>query len=100
MDNLKVKKMMPLQTGVSERGEWKSREVVLEEIDERIQYPNQYVVRFSGDRVNQLDSIKEGDTVTCHWSSRVREFNTRDGREVAVQENNGWGVRKIEGLKD
>ena len=100
MDNLKVKKMMPLQTGVSERGEWKSREVVLEEIDERIQYPNQYVVRFSGDRVNQLDSIKEGDTVTCHWSSRVREFHTRDGREVAVQENNGWGVRKIERLKD
>lgn len=93
MENLKVKRIMPLQTGVSERGEWKSREVVLEEIDERIQYPNQYVVRFTGDRVNQLDSIKEGDTVTCHWSSRVREFKTRDGRDVAVQENNGWGVK-------
>ena len=93
MENLKVKRIMPLQTGVTERGEWKSREVVLEEIDERIQYPNQYVVRFTGDRVNQLDSIKEGDTVTCHWSSRVREFKTRDGRDVAVQENNGWGVK-------
>ena len=93
MENLKVKRIMPLQTGVSERGEWKSREVVLEEIDERIQYPNQYVVRFTGDRVNQLDSIKEGDTVTCHWSSRVREFKTRDVRDVAVQENNGWGVK-------
>ena len=95
MENLKVKKILPLQTGVSERGEWKSREVVLEEIDERIQYPNQYVVRFTGDRVNQLDSIKEGDTVTCHWSSRVREFKTRDGRDVAVQENNGWGVKNL-----
>ena len=95
MENLKVKRIMPLQTGVSERGEWKSREVVLEENDERIQYPNQYVVRFTGDRVNQLDSIKEGDTVTCHWSSRVREFKTRDGRAVAVQENNGWGVKNL-----
>lgn len=95
MENLKVKRIMPLQTGVSERGEWKSREVVLEEIDERIQYPNQYVVRFTGDRVNQLDSIKEGDTVTCHWSSRVREFKTRDGRDMAVQENNGWGVKNL-----
>ena len=95
MENLKVKRIMPLQTGVSERGEGKSREVVLEEIDERIQYPNQYVVRFTGDRVNQLDSIKEGDTVTCHWSSRVREFKTRDGRDVAVQENNGWGVKNL-----
>ena len=95
MENLKVKRIMPLQTGVSERGEWKSREVVLEEIDERIQYPNQYVVRFTGERVNQLDSIKEGDTVTCHWSSRVREFKTRDGRDVAVQENNGWGVKNL-----
>ena len=52
MDNLKVKKIMPLQTGVSERGEWKSREVILEENDGRIQYPNQYLVRFTADRVN------------------------------------------------
>ena len=58
MDNLKVKKIMPLQTGVSERGEWKSREVILEEIDERIQFPNQYLVRFTADRVNLVDSIK------------------------------------------
>lgn len=93
MNNLKVKKLMPLQTGVSERGEWKSREVILEEIDERVQYPNQYLVRFTGDRVNQLDSIKVGDRVSCQWSSRVREFCTKDGRAMASQENNGWGVR-------
>ena len=95
MENLKVKKILPLQRGVTERGEWKSREVILEENDERIQYPNQYLVKFTGDRVNQLDSIKEGDTVTCHWSSRVREFKTRDGRDVAVQENNGWGLKNL-----
>ena len=58
MENLKVKKILPLQTGVSERGEWKSREVILEENDERIQYPNQYLVRFTADRVNLVDSIK------------------------------------------
>ena len=93
MENLKVKKIMPLQTGVSERGEWRSREVILEEIDEKVQYPNQYLVRFTGDRVSQVDAINEGDTVSAHWSSRVREFRTRDGRETATQENNGWGVR-------
>ena len=92
MENLKVKKMMPLQAGVSERGEWKSREVILEEIDERIQYPNQYLVRFTADRVNLVDSIKEGDTVTCHWSSRVREFKTKNGYDMVSQENNGWGI--------
>ena len=48
MENLKVKKLMPLQRGVSAKGEWKSREVILEEIDERIQYPNQYLVKFTG----------------------------------------------------
>ena len=94
MENLKVKKIMPLQTGVSERGEWKSREVILEENDERIQYPNQYLVRFTADRVNLVDSIREGDTVSCHWSSRVREYRTKDGREMAAQELNGWGVKK------
>ena len=93
MENLKVKKLMPLQRGVSAKGEWKSREVILEEIDERIQYPNQYLVKFTGDRVNQLDGIKEGDTVTCHWSSKVRVFQTKDGRSMALQENNGWGIK-------
>lgn len=95
MDNLKVKKILPLQTGVSERGEWKSREVILEEIDEIIQYPNQYLVRFTGDRVNMVDSINEGDIVSCHWSSRVREYRTKDGRDMAAQENNGWGVKSL-----
>ena len=93
MENLKVKKLMPLQRGVSAKGEWKSREVILEEIDERIQFPNQYLVKFTGDRVNQLDGIKEGDTVSCHWSSKVRAFQTKDGRSMALQENNGWGIK-------
>ena len=51
-------------------------------------------MRFTADRVNQVDCIKEGDTVSCHWSSRVREYKTRDGREMAAQELNGWGVKK------
>ena len=93
MENLKVKKILPLQTGVSERGEWKSREVILEEVDERIQYPNQYLVKFTGDRVNQVDSIKVGDIVSCQWSSKVREFQAKNARSMAIQENNGWGVK-------
>ena len=93
MENLKVKKILPLQTGVSERGEWKSREVILEENDDRIQYPNQYLVKSTGDRVNQVDSIKVGDIVSCQWSSKVREFQAKNGRSMAIQENNGWGVK-------
>ena len=93
MENLKVKKILPLQTGVSERGEWKSREVILEENDDRIQYPNQYLVKFTGDRVNQVDSIKVGDIVSCQWSSKVREFQAKNGRSMAIQENNRWGVK-------
>ena len=95
MENLKVKKILPQQTGVSERGEWKSREVILEENDDRIQYPNQYLVKFTGDRVNQVDSIKVGDIVSCQWSSKVREFQAKNGRSMAIQENNGWGVKSF-----
>ena len=39
-----------------------------------------------------LESINEGDTVTCHWSSRVREFKTKNGYDMVSQENNGWGI--------
>ena len=70
-----MKKIMPLQTGVSERGEWKSREVILEEIDERIQFPNQYLVRFTADRVNLVDSIKEGDIVSVDVGAYIGGFH-------------------------
>ena len=51
-------------------------------------------MRFTADRMNLGDSIKEGDTVSCHWSSRVRAYRTKDDREMAAQELNGWGVKK------
>ena len=44
----KVIEILALQSGTSERGEWKSQEVILEE-DQNVQYPDRYLIRFSGE---------------------------------------------------
>ena len=45
----KVIEILALQSGTSERGEWKSQEVILEEV-QNVQYPDRYLIRFSGEK--------------------------------------------------
>lgn len=91
----KVIELLAFQNGVSEHGEWKSQEVILEELQD-VQYPDRYLIRFSGSKVEQLEGIKEGDIVTAKWTASVRSYNTKDGRKMWSQSLNGWQVSKVE----
>ena len=91
----KVTEIMPVETGTSlaTGREWKSREFVAEEIAE-VQYPNQVLLRLSGDNVKLIDGVNVGDTVDLGFNSRVRSYQTRDGRMMHSQENNCWKITK------
>ena len=89
----KVIEILALQSGTSERGEWKSQEVILEEV-QNVQYPDRYLVRFSGEKVAMLADLKKDDIVTASWTASVRSFNTRDGRKAYAQSLNGWKIEK------
>ena len=89
----KVIEIMPMESGTSQTTgrEWKSREFVAEEIAD-VQYPNQVLLRLGGENVKLIDGVKVGDTVELGFNSRVRSFQTRDGKTMKSQENNCWKV--------
>ena len=91
----KITELLPLESGVSQNGnEWKSREFVVEE-QANVQYPNQLVMRLSGDKVKLLDSFAVGSVVELGYNSRVRSFQSKAGKTMHVQENNCWKITKI-----
>ena len=89
----KVTEIMPVESGTSQTTgrEWKSREFVAEEIVD-VQYPNQVLLRVSGENVKLIDGVNVGDTVELGFNSRVRSFQTRDGKTMKTQENNCWKI--------
>ena len=89
----KVIEIMPVESGTSQTTgrEWKSREFVAEEIED-VQYPNQVLLRLGGENVKLIDGVNVGDTVELGFNSRVRAFQTRDGKTMKSQENNCWKV--------
>ena len=89
----KVIEIMPMESGTSQTTgkEWKSREFVAEEIAD-VQYPNQVLLRVSGENVKLIDGVNVGDTVELGFNSRVRSFQTKDGKTMHSQENNCWRV--------
>ena len=93
--NYKIKEILPLQQGTSERGNWQSQEVIVEE-NANVQYPNQLLLRFRGDKIQQLIGLKAGDVVEVMYASTVRAYNTKDGRKIYNTEINCWSVKKVE----
>ena len=53
----KVVEILALQSGTSERGEWRSQQVILEEL-QNVQFPDRYLVRFCGEKVAMLADLK------------------------------------------
>ena len=91
MEKLKVIKMLPVQQGTSERGPWRSRDIVVE-AQQNVQYPDRYVLHFSGAAVDMLAAVREGMTVTASWAAGVREWKTKDGRQMYTQEMRCWKI--------
>ena len=91
----KVIEIMPMESGTSQTTgkEWKSREFVAEVI-ENVRYPNQLLMRLSGDDVKLIDGVNVGDTVELGFNSRVRSYQTRDGKNMHSQENSCWKITK------
>ena len=91
----KVIEIMPVESGTSQATgrEWKSREFVAEEIAE-VQYPKHVLLRLSGDNVKLIDGVNIGDTVELGFNSRVRSYQTRDGKTMHSQENSCWKITK------
>lgn len=62
--------VLPLETGMGKKGEWKKLNFVIEYGEE---YPKQVCLQLFGDRVNNTPAV--GDNLTCKFSLESREYN-------------------------
>ncbi|MGK7389632.1 MAG: DUF3127 domain-containing protein [Candidatus Cyclobacteriaceae bacterium M2_1C_046] len=69
----KVINILPLQTGKSQRGEWRKQDFILETQD---QYPKTVCVSLWGDKIDEA-SLSEGDQINAHINIESREYNGR-----------------------
>lgn len=63
----KIREFMPVVQGVSPREEWTSREVVVDYNLSTVR-PRTVALRFSGERLNDLEAFTPGDTVEILFS--------------------------------
>ena len=83
----KVIVVLPVKSGTSQKGEWKSQQYVLETEE---QYPKRLLVDvFGDDKINQF-AIKEGEKVTVHFDPYANEH---DGKWFGS--NRVWNVLRV-----
>ena len=70
----RIVKILPMQSGVSQRGEWKKQEFVIETNE---QYPKKICISGWAERVDQIQQLSEGAEVRVSINIESREYNER-----------------------
>jgi hypothetical protein len=86
----KLIRTLPLQSGTSARGAWSKQDFILETQEA---YPRKVCVSAWGDRVNELSTMAEGDTLKININLESREFNERWYTDVRA-----WRIEKQQPL--
>lgn len=69
----KIIQILPAQTGMGKKGQWKKQEFIVET---QAQYPKKVCLSAWGDKIDQF-SIAEGDLVNVSVDLESREYNGR-----------------------
>lgn len=69
----KVIQLLPLQTGMGKKGQWKKQEFIVET---QSQYPKKVCLSTWGDKIDQFN-VSEGDIVNISVDLESREYNGR-----------------------
>ena len=89
----KIIKVFPIEEGISERGRWRSQDVVVQEVNDEVEHPNELLLRCRGSLLERFTPV-EGLLVSVKFSTSVRYYTTGRGtaeeRERASMEANCW----------
>ena len=69
----KVIQLLPVQTGMGKKGQWKKQEFIVET---QTQYPKKVCLSAWGDKIDQFN-VAEGDIVNISVDLESREYNGR-----------------------
>ncbi|MEZ4971785.1 MAG: DUF3127 domain-containing protein [Cyclobacteriaceae bacterium] len=81
----KVIQLLPLQSGMGRKGQWRKQEFILET---QSQYPKKVCLSIWGDKIDQF-GVNEGDDVSVAVDLESREYNGRWYTEARA-----WKVEK------
>jgi len=88
----RIENKLPLQSGVSSRGEWRKQEFIIETQE---QYPKKVCISCWGDKIDELEQIQEGESIKVSINIESREYNGRwytDIKAWRIEKNsNGQG---------
>lgn len=91
----RIAKVLPVRSGTSQRGEWKSLPFVFEYFENPTdRYADSVLLETFDDKV--IDHMKEGMEVRCGFSHRAKEIKRQDGSMVTINEIR---LYKIESVK-
>ena len=82
-----VEHILDMQSGTSQRGEWRKQDFVLEVPGE---YPRKVCITMWGDNIDKFN-IKQGETLTASIDLQSREYNGRWYTDVKA-----WRVERGE----
>ncbi|MBO6515858.1 MAG: DUF3127 domain-containing protein [Bacteroidia bacterium] len=69
-----VIKLLPEQSGQSQRGPWKKQDMIIETNE---QYPKKIAITCWGDKVDEIQNLAPGTQVTVAINIESREYNER-----------------------
>lgn len=81
----KVLQLLPVQTGMGKKGQWKKQEFIVET---QSQYPKKVCLSTWGDKIEQF-KVSEGDIVNISVDLESREYNGRWYTEARA-----WKIEK------
>ena len=80
----KITKVMPVQTGTSEKGnEWKKQTIVVIDDDPNVAYPDEMVLDIWNDKIPE-QPLEVGKHVEVFYSVRTREYNNKLFNDINV----------------
>jgi hypothetical protein len=80
-----IKKILPVESGVSNGNTWKNQLVIIEQGGE---YPKQIAVKINPEKVD-INQFAEGESITAHINIESREYNDRFYTDVKA-----WKIEK------
>ena len=86
----RIKKVLPLRSGTSQRGEWKALPFIFEFFEHETDRYADTVLLETFD-TNVIDNLKEGMEVICGFGHRTREYEGKTYNELRLS--------KIESVK-
>lgn len=82
----RVLQLLPLQSGMGKKGQWKKQEFIVET---QAQYPKKVCLSLWGDKVDQY-AVRTGDEVNAFVDLESREYNGRWYTEARA-----WKIEKV-----